>query len=82
MKPSSTAEALPRLQAALKHDPDSEVAHYQIAQAYRALGNTAEQERALAEFTRLRSRAEARRAAIPPGTRDVTPQEIDVKKPE
>ena len=73
------AEALPRLQAALKQDPEDEVAHYQIAQAYRALGKTAEQERALAEFTRLRTRAEARRTAIPPNSRDVTRQELEGK---
>ena len=73
------ADALPRLEAALKHDPEDEVAHYQLAQAYRALGKTAEQERALAEFTRLRTRAEQRRAAIPPNTRDVTRQELEGK---
>ena len=76
------AEALPHLQAALKHDPEDDVAHYQIAQAYRALGKTGEQEKALAEFTRLRSRAEGRRAAVPPNKRDVTRQEIEVKVPK
>ena len=75
------AEALPRLQAALKHDPEDEVAHYQIAQAYRALGRTVEQDRALAEFTRLRSRAEQRRAAVPSNKRDVTPQQLEIKIP-
>jgi predicted Zn-dependent protease len=72
-------DALPRLQAALKLDPEDEVAHYQVAQAYRALGKTAEQERALAEFTRLRTKADQRRAAIPPNTRDVTRQELEGK---
>ena len=38
-------------------NPDSDVAYYQLAQAYRALGNTAEQETALAEFNRVRSLA-------------------------
>jgi tetratricopeptide (TPR) repeat protein len=75
------AQALPRLEAALTRNPENDVAHYQIAQAYRALGKTAEQEKALAEFTRLRSRAEQRRAAVPQNKRDVTRQELDVKAP-
>ncbi len=52
-----------------------------LAQAYRALGNSAEQEKALAEFNRLRSLA-ARRSAVPETKRDVTPQALDVKSAE
>jgi len=73
------AEALPHLEAALKGNPENEVAHYQVAQAYRALGNTREQEKALAEFNRARSRAERRTAAVPGKSRDVTPQVLDLK---
>jgi tetratricopeptide (TPR) repeat protein len=73
-------QALPPLQAAVKGNPENDVAHYQLAQAYRALGRTAEHEKALAEFTRLRSLAEAR-AAVPPNTRDVTRQELERKPP-
>lgn len=76
------AQALPHLEAAIKRNPANEVAHYQVAQAYRALGRTAEQERALAEFTRLRSSAEQRRAAVPQKERDVTRQEIEIKTPK
>ena len=76
------AEALPHLQAALKANPENEVAHYQVAQAYRALGNTPEQEKALAEFNRARSQAERRTAAVPEKSRDVTPQVLDVKPPK
>jgi tetratricopeptide (TPR) repeat protein len=76
------AHALPRLEAALSRNPENDVAHYQIAQAYRALGKTAEQEKALAEFTRLRSRGEQRRAALLQNKRDVTRQELDVKAPK
>jgi tetratricopeptide (TPR) repeat protein len=75
------AEALTRLEAATKRNPENEVAYYQIAQAYRALGKTAEQEKALAEFTRLRAAAQ-RAAAVPPDRRDVTRQELDVKPPK
>jgi tetratricopeptide (TPR) repeat protein len=75
------ADALPRLTAALKGNPDNEVTYYQLAQAYRALGNTAEQEKALGEFNRVRSRAAARTAAVPQVKHDVTPQALDVKPP-
>lgn len=76
------AEAVPRLKTALKRNPDNEIACYQLAQAYRALGNIAGQEAALADFNRLRSLAE-RRTAQPPQTRpDVTPQVLDPKSPK
>jgi tetratricopeptide (TPR) repeat protein len=75
------AEAVPHLRAALKQDPDNEVASYQLAQAYRALGNTAEQEKALAEFNRMRAQARANAAFSEP-KRDVTPQALDVKPPK
>lgn len=75
------ADAIPHLQAALKVDADSEVAYYQIAQAYRSLGNAAEQEMALAAFNRLRSAAE-RPTAVPESRRDVTPQVIDRPLPK
>jgi tetratricopeptide (TPR) repeat protein len=75
------ADAVPHLRAALKQDPDNEVACYQLAQAYRALGNTAEQEKALAEFNRVRAQARAN-AALSEPKRDVTPQALDVKPPK
>jgi tetratricopeptide (TPR) repeat protein len=76
------AEALPHLEAALKGNPDNDVACYQLAQAYRALGNTSEQEKALAEFNRVRGRAERRAAQVPQTGRDVTPQVLDLKSPK
>jgi tetratricopeptide (TPR) repeat protein len=76
------ADALPHLQAALKGNPENEVAFYQVAQAYRALGNTAEQEKALAEFNRLRSLLAQRAAAVPETKRDVTRQVLDLKPPK
>ena len=48
-----------------------------MAQAFRALGNTVEQEKALAEFNRVRGLAAQRRAAVPQGKQDVTPQVVD-----
>jgi tetratricopeptide (TPR) repeat protein len=76
------AEALPHLKAALKSNPEDHIAYYQIAQAYRALGNIAEQEKALAEFHRVRSLTERRTAGVPEAKRDVTPQVLDIKPPK
>ena len=76
------AEALPYLQTALKGNPENDVACYQVAQAYRALGNTAEQEKALAEFNRVRALAARRTTAVPETLRDVTPQVLDIKPPK
>jgi tetratricopeptide (TPR) repeat protein len=76
------AEALPYLQTALKGNRENEVALYQVAQAYRALGNTAEQEKALAEFSRVRALAARSTTAVPETLRDVTPQVLDIKPPK
>ena len=76
------AEALPYLQTALKGNRENEVALYQVAQAYRALGNTAEQEKALAEFNRVRALAGRSATAVPETLRDVTPQVLDIKPPK
>jgi tetratricopeptide (TPR) repeat protein len=76
------AEALPHLKTAIERNPESEVAYYQMAQAFKALGNAAEQEKALAQFTRLRDTAAQRRTTVPQTKQDVTPQTIDVKSPK
>lgn len=75
------APAIARLQAAAERNPANEVAYYQLAQAYRALGQTAEQEKALAAFTRLREAAAGRPSAVPEARRDVTRQELDARPP-
>jgi tetratricopeptide (TPR) repeat protein len=75
-------EGLPSLKAALKINPESDVAYYQLAQAYRALGNTVEQEKALTEFHRLRTIAARRNTAVPQPRRDITPQALDLKPPK
>jgi tetratricopeptide (TPR) repeat protein len=76
------AEALPRLQAALKGNPENDVALYQAAQAYRALGNQAEQEKALAEFNRVRTLAARRASTVPESKPEVTRQALDLKSPK
>ncbi len=76
------AEAVPHLTAAIQGNPDNEVAYYQLAQAYRALGNPPEQEKALAEFNRAHAFAARRNTAIPQMKQDVTPQGLDRKVPK
>ncbi|MEN3339992.1 MAG: hypothetical protein V7647_3668, partial [Acidobacteriota bacterium] len=71
------AGALPHLQKAVTLNPRDEVAFYQLAQAYRALGREADQQKALAEFERLRTTRTAERTAVPAGPSTVTKQEID-----
>jgi len=74
-------EAIPHLKIAIERNPDSDVAYYQLAQAFRAVGNTGEQEKALAQFNRLRDTA-ARKTAVPQTKQDITPQVIDAKPPK
>jgi tetratricopeptide (TPR) repeat protein len=76
------ADALPHLKAALKANPDSDVAWYQAAQAYRKLGDTAAQETALAEFKRARTLAAQRTATVLQTKSDVTPQVLDLTPPK
>ncbi len=76
------AQALPKLQAAIAQNPANEVAYYQLSLAYRTLGRTAEQEKALAEFTRLRNAASSRSATVPDPRPDVTKQELETKPPQ
>ncbi len=76
------ADALRFLQAAVKVNPTSDVACYQIVQAYSALGDAAGQQRALADFNRVHRLATERRFPMLDTTRDVTPQVIDSKPPK
>jgi tetratricopeptide (TPR) repeat protein len=71
------AGALPHLQKAIALNPRDEVAFYQIAQAHRILGHEAEQQKALAEFERLRSQKTNQAPVVPVGPSTVTPQEIE-----
>jgi tetratricopeptide (TPR) repeat protein len=71
--------AVPHLQKAIALNPSSEVAYYQLAQAYRALGDAPAQEKALAAFERLQSAA-SRRSGPPNLSRpEVTEQRLDGK---
>jgi predicted Zn-dependent protease len=52
--------AVPHLRKAVALDPESEVAYYQLARAYQALGNVAGQQEALAKYQALRARKQER----------------------
>jgi len=74
-------QALAPLGKAVTLDATNEVAWFQLAQAQRALGNAAEQQKAVAEFQRLRDLK--RQAEINVLTRqEVTKQSLDAKPPQ
>jgi tetratricopeptide (TPR) repeat protein len=64
--------ALPLLQKAVTLDAEDEVAWYRLAQVDRALGNKDEQQKALAQFQRVRSQMALQQGTSPPG--EVTKQ--------
>ena len=69
--------AIQPLTRAIELNPKSDVAYYQLAQAYRALGDTAAQEKALATFRQLRSLPAATAAAPGSPRPEVTKQTLD-----
>ena len=71
--------ALPVLQRAVSANASNEVTYYQLAQAHRALGHVAEQQKALAEFERLHREASHGSTAAVLSRRDVTRQKLDPK---
>jgi tetratricopeptide (TPR) repeat protein len=73
-------ESLAPLRKAITLNAANEVSWFQLAQAQRALGNAAEQQKALAEFQRLReSKA---RPAESFSRSEVTKQSLDAKPPQ
>jgi tetratricopeptide (TPR) repeat protein len=73
---NKAAEALPLLQKALALNAANEVTWYQLSLAQKSLGNAAEQQKALAEFQRLRAE-KARRQELT--RKEITRQELDSK---
>ena len=71
--------ALLHLKRAIELDPGDSISYFHAAQAYTALGNSREQQNALAEFRRIRSQALQRQAITADGlaARQVTKQELD-----
>lgn len=72
--------AIPYLNKAIALNSKSEIAYYQLAQAHRALGDTAAQEKALTVFEQLRSASEHGSPATA-SRPEVTKQKLDPKSP-
>jgi tetratricopeptide (TPR) repeat protein len=70
--------AIAHLRTAIALNAKSQVAYYRLAQAHRALGETAEMKEALAQFQRLRSEQSARTAAGA-SNEEVTAQQVEVE---
>jgi tetratricopeptide (TPR) repeat protein len=69
--------ALPPLTKAVSLNPRDDVAYFQLYQAHRALGHREEQEKAQAEFQRLRSQKREQERLNLLRTHVVTQQELD-----
>jgi len=70
--------AIGQLQKAIALNRTNEVSYYQLAMAYRSLGQAAEQQKALAQFQRLRAEKREREDSML-APRQVTKQELDEK---
>ena len=75
-------DALPHLQKAIELNPDDDVAWFRLAQVQRALGNTAEQQKALTEFQRLRHQFNQQKEIESVSPHEVTKQELDPGAPQ
>jgi tetratricopeptide (TPR) repeat protein len=77
------AAAVPHLQKAVQLDPENGVAFFQLSQAFRALGDVAARDTALASFQRLRERKREHETALLAAPRaDVTQQELEPQLPQ
>ena len=80
LQTDKAAAAVAPLERATKIDPSDEVAWYRLAQAERATGNREAQQKAIAEFQRLR---QATPSQVRRPNEDITPQQIPAgAKPE
>ena len=77
------AAAVPHLQKAVQLDAENMVAFFQLSQAFRALGDVAARDAALASFQRLRDRKREHETALLAAPRaDVTQQELEPQVPQ
>jgi len=71
-------QALVHAQRAVAVNPENEVAWYRLSQIQKALGNTGDQQKSLAEYRRLHDRASQQKGLEPVfSPREVTKQEVD-----
>ncbi|PYT96620.1 MAG: hypothetical protein DMG38_23060 [Acidobacteria bacterium] len=71
-----TEQALVHAQKAVAANPENEVGWYRLAQIQKALGNTAEQEKAIAEYRRLHEEAARQKGIEPRGSPFSSPSEV------
>lgn len=76
------AQALPPLQKAIALNANNEVSWFQLSQAYRALNNTAEQQKAFAEYQRLRNQKLQSSGGASFSRQEVTKQKVDAVPPK
>jgi tetratricopeptide (TPR) repeat protein len=74
--------ALPYLQKAIAINPDSDVAWYRLSEVYRALGNEAEQRKAISQFQRLHKTEQQAATGMGSPPSEITKQRVDSNKPE
>jgi len=74
-------EALPNLQKALALNARNEVLWYQLSVAYKALGNTMEQQKSLVEFQRLRGQKSTAAESVNLLRPEVTRQKLESVPP-
>ena len=71
-------QAVVHAQRAVAIDPENEVGWYRVAQIQKSLGNSAEQEKAMAEYRRLHDRSSQQHGLEPVfSPREVTKQEVE-----
>jgi len=77
-------DALPHLKKAIALNADNEVSWYRLSQVQMALGNTAEQQKAFAEFQRLRTQKSSQQEAARElfSRSEVTKQKLDSAVPQ
>ena len=71
-----TEQALVHAQKAVAANPENEVGWYRLAQIHKALGNTAEQAKAIAEYRRLHEEAARQKGIEPRGSPFSSPSEV------
>lgn len=75
-------QALPPLRQAIALNANNEVTWFQLAQAYRALSNAAEQQKAFAEYQRLRSQKLQSSGGANFSRPEATKQKVDAVPPQ
>jgi tetratricopeptide (TPR) repeat protein len=76
MEKKESEQALVHAQKAVAANPDNEVGWYRLAQIQKTLGNSAEQEKAIAEYRRLHDQFTRQKGFDPAGSAFSSPSEV------